>query len=119
MLHRLRHAHCLARLVLVWFALSVAAAVASPVVQPQSMALVCSASGALKVLIASGDATQELAGHTLDCPLCAGLGAPPPAMRVVAAPVLPLSYALRPVPAARIAVFAGAALPARGPPLPL
>ena len=42
----LRRAHRLASFVLIWFVLSLGVAVASPVVHPQAMELVCSAAGA-------------------------------------------------------------------------
>ena len=50
----LRNAHLLARFVLVWFALTVLAAGASPLVHPKAMELVCSADGGIK-LVASDD----------------------------------------------------------------
>ena len=114
-LQSLRSAHRLARLVLVWFALSLGVAVASPIVSPQAMELICSGSGAVKMMVKTSDGLQE-AGHVLDCPLCVVAGSPPPAARVQAEPVQPLSHVLRPVPAAHIAWLTAAPLPARGPP---
>lgn len=119
MLHRLRHAHLLARLVLAWFALSVGVAVASPLVHPQAMELVCSSSGVMKVLVKSGEGTKEVSAHTMDCPLCATLSAPPPSARLTPAPQQGLSYAMQAQPAARLAALTGAPLPARGPPAAL
>ncbi|MDP2066706.1 MAG: DUF2946 family protein [Burkholderiaceae bacterium] len=115
-MHALRHAHHLARLVLVWFALSIGAAVASPLVSPQGLELICSGSGAMKVLVKTADGTQETSSHSLECPLCASLGAPPPVLRTVAAPDPTLGYVRQPIPAARIASLTAAPLPARGPP---
>lgn len=113
----LRRAHHLARFVLVWFVLSIGVAVASPLVSPQGMALVCSGSGALKVLVKTADGTAtEASSHSLDCPLCASLGAPPPVLRRVPAPDPTRGYVLPPIPAARIASLAAAPGPARGPP---
>ena len=77
-MQRLRHAAFLARLVLAWFALSLGVAVASPVVKPQAVELVC-AGGAIKLLVKGGDDVDESRSHTLDCPLCSGLDAPPAA----------------------------------------
>jgi hypothetical protein len=75
----LRNAHRLARCVLVWFALSLGAAIASPVVQPKGMQLICSGTGAMQVLVTGDDAAPgSTSSHTLDCPLCASLSAPPP-----------------------------------------
>jgi hypothetical protein len=119
-MQKLRNAWILARLVLAWFALSVAVAAAAPLVNPQSIELLCSGSGAMKVLVKSADGTPAPAVHsTMDCPLCASAGAPPPVAFGAAAPPQPLALALQPIPAARIAARTAAPLPARGPPLTL
>ena len=115
-MHALRHAHHLARLVLVWFVLSIGVAVASPLVSPQGMALICSGSGAMKVLVKTADGATEASSHSLDCPLCASIGAPPPVARTVAAPDPTLGYVFQPIPVVRIASLTAAPLPARGPP---
>ncbi|MFT4193999.1 MAG: hypothetical protein QM614_05085, partial [Ottowia sp.] len=78
-LHRL-----IARLALAWFALALGAAAASPLVQPRAMQLVCSASGAVKLLVDTGDGLAEAGHATLDCALCLLADAPPacpPAVR--------------------------------------
>lgn len=111
----LRRAHVLARFVLVWFALALGAAIASPIVKPQAMELVCSAGGAVK-LVTSNDDAPAPSGHTLDCPLCMVSSAPPPALQLQAEPQQSLAHALRPIPAAHIAGRTAAPLPARGPP---
>lgn len=117
----LRRARLLASLVLTWFALSLGVAVASPLVQPKAMEIVCSAAGA-SMLVAMTEMTDDGAqapatGH-LDCPLCLPTGAPPPAMPLVQLPtVQPLGHAVQSIPAARIAAATAAPLPARGPPL--
>lgn len=113
---RLRHATLLARFVLVWFALAMGAAIASPIIKPQAMELICSAAGSIKVLVKTDDGAKEMSGVMLDCPLCATAGTPPPAVRNRAEPAQPLSYVLQPVPAAHIAWLTAAPLPARGPP---
>lgn len=115
-MHALRNARTLARLVLVWFALSIGVAVASPLVKPQAMELVCSGSGVMKVLVKTDDGVKEVSSHTLDCPLCANLTAPPPAAAVVPEPAHPLAYALGSLPAAHIASLIGAPWQARAPP---
>ncbi len=113
----LRHAKTLARLVLVWFALSLGAAVASPLVNPQAIELICSGSGAMKLLVKSSDDSKASAiSHTLDCPLCASIAAPPPASKVSAEPAQPLAYEAASIPPAPIAARTAAPLPARGPP---
>lgn len=116
LLQSLRTAHLLARFVLVWFVLSIGVAMASPLVKPQAMELICSGAGVMKVLVKSDDGSQEVAGHTLDCPLCASSSAPPPAVRLSAEPRQPLAYVLQSIPAAHIAALTAAPLPARGPP---
>ena len=114
----LRQAHRIARFVLVWFALSMGVAIASPIVHPQGMQLVCSASGSLKAIAGNEDGTAASPQtRTLDCPLCAALGAPPPPDLVffTAAPPLahtpPLGDAGLP-----LAQASAAPPPARGPP---
>ena len=115
-MHVLRSARTLARLVLAWFVLSIGVAVASPMVNPQSMELICSGSGAMKVLIKTDDGVKEVSTHTLDCPLCLHFTSPPPATVATAEPAQPLAHVLRSIPAAHIAWLTAAPLPARGPP---
>ncbi|MEO7549378.1 MAG: DUF2946 family protein [Ramlibacter sp.] len=113
----LRNASFLDRLVLAWFALSIGVAVASPLVNPQSIELLCSGSGTMKVLVKSADGTPVPTTHTaMDCPLCATVGAPPPAAFDTAPLVHPLALAVQPIPAAHVAARSAAPLPARGPP---
>ena len=113
----LRNAMLLVRLVLAGFLLSLGVAIASPLVNPQSIELLCSGSGAMKVLVKSSDGTPAPATHTaLDCPLCATAGAPPPVTFHLAPRVHALADADQPIPAARIAARTAAPLPARGPP---
>ena len=113
----LRNAHHIARFVLVWFALYLGVAIAAPLVHPQGLQLVCSASGSLKVIAAGDDAANAGSGHTLDCPLCVGLGAPPPLHKVFFTAVAPQALAL-PVRNAGMptAQPSAAPPPARGPP---
>ncbi|MEF7612538.1 DUF2946 family protein [Aquincola sp. MAHUQ-54] len=114
----LRSATRLYRLVVAWFMLSLGVAVASPIVHPQSMELVCSAAGSVKLIVQNGDGTAtELGSVGMDCPLCLPVGAPPPSLAAtLVLPALPLAYALQSVPSARIAAATAAPLPARGPP---
>jgi hypothetical protein len=113
----LRHARYFARFVLVWFALSIGVAIASPLVKPQAMELICTSAGAMKVLVQTDDGAKELSGTTLDCPLCATLSAPPPATGQTAEPAQPLGYVRQSIPAAHVAARTAASLPARGPPI--
>lgn len=68
--------HRLSRLVLAWFVLSIGAAVASPVLSPQSMAILCTANGVSLVKVTFDDVASDQLGDkvhssaTMDCPLC-------------------------------------------------
>jgi hypothetical protein len=110
----------LGRLVLAWFALALGAAIASSIVQPQSVETICSGAGHFKWLIksADGDLQEENASKaaTLDCPLCAGLGTAPPSEHATALPPDALAHALHPLFAAHIASLSAPPLPSRGPP---
>jgi hypothetical protein len=113
----LRRSTLLARLVLAWFVLAMGVAIASPIVQPQAMELVCTASGGVK-LVALGDDAQDGAAvhHTLDCPMCLAATLPLAPHKAPCASPQPLAHALQPLVAAHIAALVGAPLPPRGPP---
>jgi hypothetical protein len=111
-----RQSHLITRFALVWFVLFVCVAAASPLVTPQSMEIVCSGSGVMKLVIHGDDVAGETYSHTQDCSLCGTVGAPPPVAINLPALPQPLAYALQSIPAARIAALTGAPLPARGPP---
>jgi hypothetical protein len=118
----LRNAHQIARFVLVWFALSIGVAIASPLVKPQNTLLVCSATGALTVQAEPGNDDGNGAAplpHTLDCPLCAALSAPPPQPSLEAAPPMGLTYQLREAPDVQSPRRCAAAFAPRGPPASL
>lgn len=114
----LRTSSLLARLILAWFVLTVGAAIASPIIHPQSMELVCTTGSTPKLVVIGDEGTDamEVGHHSLDCPLCLHFSVPaayPPA--AIHHPQ-PLAHALQPVVAATIAAMVGAPLPARGPP---
>ncbi|MFM9928244.1 DUF2946 family protein [Variovorax sp. H27-G14] len=106
----------LIRWVLLWFALSIGVAVASPVVHPQTLELVCSATGSVKAIVHTDDGMQELGAGHMDCPLCVLAGAPPTTPTVALPVLMPLARAVRPIPSAHIAAATAAPMPARGPP---
>lgn len=116
-MHALRTLRLLRRLVLAWFMGSLLVAGASPLLNPQSFELICSAAGTVK-LVAQGDdgAAAELGAAAMHCPLCMVSGPPPAAVPVVLPTPLPLGRALQSIPAARIAAATASPLPARGPP---
>ena len=113
----LRHARQLTRFVLVWFALALGVAMASPLVSPRSIDVVCSSGGVMK-MVASDDGDEALKSHaSLDCPLCLSVAFPPapPALKVVKPS--PLSHALQAIAAAHTALATAPPLPSRGPPV--
>src|ERR1700761_1388510 len=112
----LRRAHRLISFVLMWFVLSLGVAIASPVVHPKAIELLCSSAGAIKVVVQTDDGLQEMGSSHMDCPLCLMTGAPPPTPVIALPSVQPLAHAVQPIPAARIAAATAAPLPARGPP---
>ncbi len=120
-LQSLRNAHRLTRFVLVWFALFVGAAVASPLIKPEAVQLVCSAVGGVKLVqvdAAGVDVDGAVAAHSaLDCPACLPLIAPPVADRLAPLPTGCLSHVLQPLPAARLASLLGQPWQARAPPI--
>ena len=114
-MHRLRNALHMTRFVLVWFALSVGVAIASPVVNPHGMDLVCTSTGSMK-LVVQGDDDVAASSLTMDCPLCASSSAPPPAVNTTLTQPSPLAPAMQPLAAAHIAALTAPPLPSRGPP---
>jgi hypothetical protein len=111
----LRNKLSFVRGMLVWFALSLGVAMASPLVNPQALTLVCSAAGVVQ-LKTSGEGDAPAAPlHTLHCVLCLSMGAPPVTLAAVAAPVS-LGFVLRTAPAQRPQGRVTMAAAARGPP---
>ncbi len=111
----LRRAHWISRLVLVWFALFIGAAVASPILKPAGGQMVCSAMGGMKMVM-DDEGQPQPSTASMDCPLCAPLITPPAAEARSVEPASALAHALQPTVAARIAGLTGAPLPPRGPP---
>lgn len=117
-MHALRNSVSLARLVMAWFALTLGLAIASPLVHPQAMELVCTAGGSVKLVVVNGEEGPAVsAQHSLDCPLCLAVTLPPAHVSPSWAQPQPLGRALQPIVSARIASLVGAPLPPRGPPL--
>lgn len=118
-LQRLRRhgAGLLGRGVLLWFALTLGAAMAAPMVNAPALELVCSSAGALKLVVPTDGGVPSSGASHLSCPLCTPTGAPPPVAPgvVAAAPQVP-SLPLPSVPAQCMAAAAAPPLPARGPP---
>ena len=86
-LQHLRECRTIVRWMLVCFCLSIGVAIASPVVHPQGLTLVCTTAGSVK-FVATGDLEAPAAdtvSHTLDCVMCLPAGAPPTTAVVVLA----------------------------------
>jgi hypothetical protein len=114
-MQRLRHARFLARLVLVWFALAVGAAIAAPAVGASSLELVCSGS-AIKLVVKGDDGSTRPIGHTLDCPLCVPMDAPPAAASTRSFAPPTSSSPVEAILSSRIAAQTAVPPPARAPP---
>lgn len=105
--------------VLAWFVMALGAAVASPLVAPRGMELVCSGSGTggarLVVKTAEGLVAADATG--LDCPLCLATDAPPstPPAAAPTAAAPPFQPRFRTPLSARTEVALSP--PARAPPL--
>jgi hypothetical protein len=115
-MHTLRNAIQITRLVLVWFALSVGVAVASPVLNPKGVDMVCTGTGMMK-LVVQGDDDSTASAKTMDCPLCMSMTAPPPELNTTLTQPSPLAHVMQPIAAAHIAAITAPPLPSRGPPV--
>ena len=104
------------RWVLAWFLLALGVAVASPIVQPQAMEVVCSSAGAARILVQTEEGPVELGTQGFDCPLCLLAGPAPAAISPgIHAPARWRSLVMRPA-AAPVLTAMAVSPPARGPP---
>ena len=115
-LHTLRNIPWLAKLALLWFAVTLGVAVASPMVNPQQELLICTSVGMAKVVLADDGSVTTSPVAQAHCPLCVTGGVPPGFVSLVFEPVLPLGRVLQSIPAAHIAALTAAPPPSRGPP---
>ncbi|MEI7784169.1 MAG: DUF2946 family protein [Betaproteobacteria bacterium] len=105
------------RIVLAWFALFVGSAIATPLIKPAPLQIICAGAGGMKLAPSDGDGTEPTAGAGMECPLCStGLLAAPPSPHAWVIEDHALAHALRPIAAAHIASAAAPPLPSRGPP---
>ncbi|WP_310614609.1 DUF2946 family protein [Limnohabitans sp.] len=114
-MQQFRNALNITRLVLVWFALSVGVAIASPVLNPKGVDMVCTGTGVMK-LVVQGDDDSASSAKSMDCPLCMSITAPPPEFNTSLTQPSPLAHAVQPLAAAHIAAITAPPLPSRGPP---
>jgi hypothetical protein len=112
----LRRARHLARLVLGGFVLALGVAMASPLVQPQAMDLVCTVDGSVKLVVHDSDDGQAQGRHALDCPACLQVAAPPARFVFLVGHDTPLSFTPRFAAGLHAITRAAAPLPPRGPP---
>lgn len=118
-MHLLRTSPLLLRLVVAWFVVVLGVAVASPLVHPVSMQLVCSAGGNVTVVAVDDDGRPLQAGqHTLDCSLCLPTALPLPVAYAMSGATRLPAHEPQFVAVASIAARVGAPLPPRGPPPP-
>jgi hypothetical protein len=112
----LRNARFLARLVLAWMVLFVGVAVASPLVKPVTLEVVCSASAGTHIVVVADDGAQPDNDTGMHCPLCLPMSAPPAAVLNLPTAQTGLSYALHPLASARLQSLVGQPWQARAPP---
>lgn len=117
--HTLRNTPWLAKLALLWFALSLGVAVASPLVNPQEELVICTVGGMVKITVNADGSLSTSPDAQAHCPLCVVGGAPATFTQLVFEPVLPLGRVLQSIPAARIAALTAAPPPSRAPPISL
>jgi hypothetical protein len=108
-----------ARLVLVWFALFIGVAIASPILNPTETQIVCSSAGGMKMLAISEQGEQgeqvKLTAN-MDCPLCAAAILNLEPCSVGLEKVSPSVHLLHPDAAAHVVSLTAPPLPSRGPP---
>ena len=118
-MHTLRNSKLIAKLVLVWFALFLGSAIASTVIKPDSLQMVCTASGGMKMVDMTGDDGELKASASMDCPLCAHATPtlPPPTVADLAHVPDARSHILQRLPEAVLIARTAPPLPSRGPPV--
>lgn len=115
-MHTLRTSLMLTRLVLAWFALTFGVAVASPIIAPHTLVMMCSQGEAKAIVIDADGKLATSKDHTLECAFCIPAAAPPPST-TLALPASGTPCHSEPHAApAPIQAAAGAPLPPRGPP---
>lgn len=102
--------------VLAWFALCLGVAVASPLVQPKPIEVVCSSTGGLKMVVHAEGGPVNSGAMGMDCPLCLLEASPPETQQARVPAQLPL--ARQPLPLSCVPTVAAMAAPppARAPP---
>ncbi|MBP9904035.1 MAG: DUF2946 family protein [Rhodoferax sp.] len=118
LLHTLRNTPWMAKLALLWFALTLGVAVASPLVNPQDDLVICTSAGMVKVKLHADGSISTEPSSELTCPLCVVGGAAPPAfVSLQPAPLQALADVLPWPVAVHVATSTAAPPPSRGPPV--
>ncbi len=111
-----RQCRTFARFVLVWFALALGAAAASPLVRTQGQQLVCTAAGGFKLVGGDDGGVARANAGLQDCPLCVLAGAPPRQLPLIELPPAPAEVIVPAMLRVPDATRTAPPLPARGPP---
>jgi len=102
--------------VLAWFVMALGAAVASPMLQPQSVELICAGSGGAQLFLRTADGLVSTDSAGMQCPLCLAADAPPVAPAAAQAFTAPPDGTPRAPLRRRMAASARTHPPARAPP---
>ena len=111
-----RSCRAFARFVLVWFALALGAAAASPLVRTADQQLVCTAAGGFKLVGVDDGGAPRVTNGLQDCPLCVLAGAPPQRLALTVPLPAPAAALLAALPPVSDAARTAPPLPPRGPP---
>lgn len=113
----LRNKPWLTRVALLWFALTLGVAVASPMVYPQDELPICTSAGMVKVILHADGTVSTVPSSQAHCPLCVvGSAAPPAFVAIPPEQVQPLACVLQRLAATPMAFATAAPPPSRGPP---
>jgi hypothetical protein len=116
-LQTLRNTTWLARLVLLWFALTLGVAVASPMVVSHDASVICTSAGMVKLTVNSDGSLGTELDSAAHCPLCVvGSSAPPMSVAVVSETYQPTALVLQSMPATYVGASTAPPPPSRGPP---
>jgi hypothetical protein len=106
----------IARMVLVWFALFVGAAIAAPIVHPTDTQMICTSAGGMKMVSMGEEGAEPKVATNMDCPLCAAVVIPVQLTSLSFEKPSALAHSLQPLATAHIASATAPPLPSRGPP---
>jgi hypothetical protein len=103
-----------AKLVLVWFVLTIGASIASPLVTHKITSFACTSMGVK--IIEDGKDVSTTASSAMECPYCANFVTPLVEVGFQPVQFSPLAHALQSIERAHIASATAPPLPSRGPP---